>query len=52
MDTLVKPDKQIEYKYLLTKGISSIKGGINVLLDLNYPENITDVAEKYLLDSN
>ena len=51
MDTVVKPDKQIEYKYLLTKGISGIKGGINVLLDLNYPKNITDIAEKYLIDS-
>ena len=51
MDTIVKPNKQIEYKYILTKGISGIKGGINVLLELNYPENITNVAEKYLIDS-
>jgi hypothetical protein len=37
---------EIEYKYVLLEGISSIKGGINVLNDLNYPKEIIDNAIK------
>jgi len=33
-------DGQIKYLYQLDKGISSIKGGIKVLEDLDYPEDI------------
>jgi hypothetical protein len=33
-------DGQIKYLYQLDKGISSIKGGIKVLQDLDYPEDI------------
>ena len=52
MDTVIKENKKIEYKYILTKGISTIKGGINVLLDLAYPEKITTMAEEHLITSN
>lgn len=39
---------QIKYKYLLAKGISTIKGGIQVLYDLDYPAEIIEIAEKHL----
>ena len=37
-----KNNNKIEYKYLLLEGISVIKGGINVLSDMNYPKEIID----------
>ena len=37
-----KKNNKIEYKYLLLEGISTIKGGINVLSDMNYPKEIID----------
>ena len=37
-----KKDNKIEYKYLLLEGISLVKGGINVLSDMNYPKEIID----------
>ena len=37
-----KKDNKIEYKYLLLEGISVVKGGINVLSDMNYPKEIID----------
>lgn len=32
--------RDFEYTYLLIKGISEVKGGIKVLIDMNYPEEI------------
>ena len=37
-----KKDNKICYKYLLKEGISVIKGGINVLCDMNYPREIIE----------
>lgn len=37
-----KNNNKIEYKYLLLEGISLVKGGINVLSDMNYPKEIID----------
>jgi hypothetical protein len=37
-----KLDNKIKYSYKLTKGISHIKGGINILTDMNYPKEIID----------
>jgi hypothetical protein len=37
-----KLDNKIRYSYKLTKGISHIKGGINILTDMNYPKEIID----------
>ena len=37
-----KKNNKIEYKYLLLEGISVVKGGINVLSDMNYPKEIID----------
>jgi hypothetical protein len=34
----------IEYTYKINKGISTIKGGINILTDMNYPKEILDNA--------
>ena len=33
---------KFEYSYLLESGISEIKGGIKVLIDMNYPQEIID----------
>jgi DNA mismatch repair ATPase MutS len=35
-------NKKLVYKYKLEKGISKVKGVINVLTDLNYPKEIID----------
>ena len=37
-----KIENKIKYSYKLTKGISDIKGGINILTDMNYPKEIID----------
>ena len=39
-----KDENRIYYTYKLKGGISNIKGGINVLLDMNYPKEIIDNA--------
>jgi DNA mismatch repair ATPase MutS len=41
MDT-IKKNNVIEYLYKMKNGISTIKGGINVLCDMNYPKEIID----------
>ena len=35
-------ESRIKYLYKLEKGISAVKGGINVLKDMNYPQEIID----------
>ena len=35
-----KSSKKIEYLYKMKKGISTVKGGINVLYEMNYPDEI------------
>ena len=37
-----KIENKIKYSYKLTKGISHIKGGINILTEMNYPKEIID----------
>ena len=37
-----KTNNKINYSYKLKEGISEIKGGINVLCDMNYPQEIID----------
>lgn len=37
-----KHDSRIKYLYKLEKGISTVKGGVNVLKDMNYPQEIID----------
>ena len=37
-----KDGSRIKYLYKLEKGISIVKGGINVLSDMNYPQEILD----------
>jgi DNA mismatch repair ATPase MutS len=41
MDTL-KKDNKLQYLYELRRGISSIKGGINILCEMNYPREIIE----------
>ena len=40
MNVLINEDGTFEYTYKMKKGISSIKGGIRVLKDMEYPEEI------------
>jgi len=40
MATEIDENKHIVYKYKMDLGISEVKGGINVLSDLNYPKEI------------
>jgi hypothetical protein len=42
-----KQNNKINYTYHLMNGISEIKGGINVLCDMNYPKEIIDNTIKY-----
>ena len=42
MVTHLNKDKKLIYTYKILKGISEVKGGINVLTDLNYPQEIID----------
>jgi DNA mismatch repair ATPase MutS len=44
-----KDSKRIIYTYKIAPGISEVKGGINVLTNLNYPKEIID---RTLLESN
>jgi hypothetical protein len=37
-----KIDHKLEYLYVLKKGISNVKGGINVLYEMNYPKEIIE----------
>lgn len=37
-----KTNNKIVYSYTLKEGISEVKGGINVLCDMNYPQEIID----------
>ena len=34
-----------EYTYLIANGISDVKGGIKVLIDMDYPQEIIDKAK-------
>lgn len=43
-----KINNTISYSYILKEGISEIKGGINVLCDMNYPQEIIDKTIKLL----
>lgn len=38
----IKKNDNFEYTYLLEEGISNIKGGLKVLKDMNYPQEILD----------
>jgi hypothetical protein len=41
MNTIHK-NNHYEYTYILTEGISTVKGGVKVLIDLNYPKEMID----------
>jgi DNA mismatch repair ATPase MutS len=45
---VIKNDDNIEYTYKFNEGISNIKGGINVLKDLNYPDKIINKTEEII----
>jgi hypothetical protein len=42
----------LKYNYLLKLGISEVKGGIKVLYDMEYPEEIMDSIKKDDLQKN
>lgn len=41
-----KKENKIVYHYILKEGISDVKGGINVLCDMNYPKEIIEKTIK------
>lgn len=41
-----KCKNNLTYKYELKKGISTVKGGISILYNMNYPKDILDSANK------
>jgi DNA mismatch repair ATPase MutS len=41
-------ENHFEYTYKMQKGISSIKGGVQVLRDLDYPQEIIDGTNKII----
>jgi hypothetical protein len=41
MKTSINEGKLI-YKYIITEGISKVKGGLKVLKEMNYPKEILD----------
>ena len=48
MSVNVLDDHKVEYLYKFKKGVSTIKGGIKVLYDLEYPETIIANTKKIL----
>jgi DNA mismatch repair ATPase MutS len=46
MEVNVLEDGSFEYTYKIKKGISKIKGGIRVLKDMDYPQEIINTIEK------
>ena len=49
---VTKLNNKITYNYLFKEGISKIKGGLNVLYDMNYPKEIIEnTIEIQKLDS-
>ena len=48
MSVNIIDDHNVEYLYKFKKGISTIKGGIKVLYDLEYPEAIITNTKKIL----
>jgi hypothetical protein len=46
MDVTKGDDNVIKYNYSLRDGVSTIRGGISVLSDMNYPKEIIDNASK------
>ena len=47
MNVIEKPDGVFEYTYKMKKGISKIQGGILVLKEMNYPDEIIETINKY-----
>ena len=45
MDVTINSDDSFNYTYKFKKGISKIKGGIRVLKDLKYPDEIINNIE-------
>ena len=45
----IKKNDNFEYTYILVEGISSVKGGLKVLSDMNYPKEIIEQTNKLLL---
>ena len=48
---IIKKDDSIVYTYLLNEGISTIKGGVHVLEQLNYPKHIISKTKDNLSNS-
>lgn len=49
---IIEKDNDFKYTYELKKGISNIKGGVKVLKDLDYPEEIINSTKKLIQEIN
>jgi DNA mismatch repair ATPase MutS len=49
MKTSFINSNEFKYLYKLEKGISNVKGGIKVLSDMNYPQEILENTRKVTL---
>jgi DNA mismatch repair ATPase MutS len=45
MEVNILKDGTFEYTYKIKKGVSKIKGGIRVLKDMDYPDEIINTIE-------
>jgi|TARA_B110000261_G_scaffold41033_1_gene48132 DNA mismatch repair ATPase MutS len=47
-----KEDGGFDYTYKLVDGVSDIKGGVKVLIDLEYPERIISNTKELINEMN
>ena len=47
-----KEDGGFDYTYKLVDGVSDIKGGVKVLMDLEYPERIISNTKELMNEMN
>jgi len=45
---VTKKEDDFIYSYKMKPGISVVKGGVKVLIDLNYPQDIVKNTKKFL----
>jgi hypothetical protein len=46
MITETTGDNRLKYKYKMDKGISNVKGVVNILKEMNYPKEIIDETNR------
>jgi DNA mismatch repair ATPase MutS len=49
---IIEKENDFKYTYELKKGISNVKGGVKVLKDLDYPEEIINSTKQLIQEIN